>query len=54
MAVLLKHFGHDAVMSPQYLRNHGVKPVDVLNSMDRILRATGQVIEFIEGREAVE
>jgi hypothetical protein len=54
MAVLLRHFGHDAVLSPQYLRNHGVQPKDVLNSMDRILRATGQVIEFIEGREAVE
>lgn len=52
MAVIMKHFGHDAVTSPQYLRNHGVQPKDVLNSMDRILRATGQVIEFIEGREA--
>lgn len=54
MAVLMLHFGHDAVLSPQYLRNHGVQPKDVLASMDRILRATGQVIEFIERREAVE
>lgn len=54
MAAIMRHFGHDALLSPQYLRNHGIQPRDVLASMDRILRATGEIIGFIESwRERV-
>jgi len=50
-AVLLRHYGHDVPASSAYLRQFGVKPQEVLASMDRILRATSEVVQFVEGRE---
>ena len=52
-SVLLRHYGHDVPASAAYLRQHGVRPADVLRSMDNIVKATSAVIEFIEGQEAV-
>ena len=50
-AVLLRHYGHDVPASAAYLRGHGVRPADVLASMDRIIKATSEVIGFIEEQE---
>jgi len=47
-AVLMQHHGHDVPATPAYLRNHNVRPADVLASMDRIIRATSEVVEFME------
>jgi hypothetical protein len=47
----LRHYGHDVPASAAYLRSHHVRPVDVLNSMDRIVRAVGEVVEFVEKQE---
>ena len=46
--VLMQHHGHDVPATPAYLRNHNVRPADVLASMDRIIRATSEVVEFME------
>jgi len=50
-AVLLRHYGHDVPASAAYLRSHHVRPADVLASMDRIVRAVGEVVEFVEKQE---
>lgn len=47
---LLRMYGHDEPVTAAYLRSHSVQPNDVLRSMDRILKAVNEVVEFIEGR----
>jgi len=49
--VLLRMYGHDEPVTAGYLRNHSVKPHDVLRSMDRIIKAVDEVVQFMEGRE---
>jgi hypothetical protein len=51
-AVVLRHFGHDMPLSPAYLRNHGIRPADVIRSMDRIARAATEIVEFVEAYAA--
>ena len=48
VSVVLRYLGHDQPMSSAHLRNHSVRPEDVLRSMDRIARTAGDIIEFIE------
>ena len=43
-------YGHDEPVTAAYLRSHQVRPNDVLRSMDRILKAVNDVVEFIGGR----
>ena len=51
-AVVLRSLGYDVPVSAAYLRNHGVKPNDVLNSMDRIAKASGEILDAITQAEA--
>ena len=51
VAVVLRHLGHDQPMSSSYLRNHSVRPDDVLRSMDRIARTAADIIDFVEERD---
>lgn len=46
-AVVLRALGYDVPVSAAYLRNHGVKSSDVLNSMDRIAKAAGEILDAI-------
>ena len=47
---LLRTYGHDEPVTAAYLRSHQVRPNDVLRSMDRIIKAVNDVVEFIDGR----
>ena len=51
---LLRMYGHDEPVTAAYLRNHNVQPNDVLRSMDRILKAVNEVVEFIEARSETD
>lgn len=52
--VLLRMCGHDEPVTAAYLRNHFTRPQDVLGSMDRIVRAVGEVLDFMEKRRATD
>ncbi len=47
-AVVLRHFGHEASITAGYLRSHGIKPQDIIGSIERIVQASKEIIEYIE------
>ena len=51
LAICMRHFGYDASVSAAYLRNHGTRAADVMRSADRIIRAAGEIIEFVETQD---
>jgi hypothetical protein len=53
-AVVLRYLGYDEHVSPAYLRQWGCSPRQVMASMDRVGRAAGQLVDYLEGRAELE
>lgn len=47
-AAVLGFLGFDVSLSAAYLRNWKVEPKDVLDSMERIAKVAGEVVDFVE------
>lgn len=47
-AVVLGFLGFDVSLSAAYLRNWKVEPQDVLDSMERIAKVAGEVVDFVD------
>lgn len=46
-AAILRAFSHPTPMSAAYCRNWGMKPADLLQSLDRVARAAGEIVAFV-------